>query len=94
MMKSKITPQQQSWLDKAHRVLDIEIAAIKAHHDVLGSEFIQAVETILAVTYTPLRAHETKANLLCHTLHKTKTQKETQKDKLENKQNQNKQNNT
>jgi len=49
MMKSKITPQQQSWLDKAHRVLDIEIAAIKAQHDVLGSEFIQAVETILAL---------------------------------------------
>ncbi len=49
MTQSTITPQQQSWLDKAHRVLDIEIAAIKAQHDVLGSEFIQAIETILAL---------------------------------------------
>lgn len=49
MTQSIITPQQQSWLDKAHRVLDIEIAAIKAQHNVLGSEFIQAIETILAL---------------------------------------------
>jgi len=49
MMQSTITIQQQSWLDKAHRVLDIEIAAIKAQHDVLGTEFIQAIETILAL---------------------------------------------
>jgi len=49
MTKSTITPQQQSWLDKAHRVLDIEIAAIKTQHDVLGAEFIQAIETILAL---------------------------------------------
>jgi len=49
MMKPTITPQQQSWLDKAHRVLDIEIAAIQAQHDVLGTEFVQAVEAILAL---------------------------------------------
>jgi len=49
MMKSTITQQQQSWLDKAHRVLDIEIAAIQAQHDVLGVAFIQAVEAILAL---------------------------------------------
>ncbi len=44
-----MTSKQQAWLDKAHRVLDIEIAAIQAQHDVLGSEFIQAVETILGL---------------------------------------------
>ncbi|MDQ7000024.1 MAG: KpsF/GutQ family sugar-phosphate isomerase [Mariprofundus sp.] len=49
MTQTIITPQQQSWLDKAHRVLDIEIAAIKTQHDVLGAEFIQAIETILAL---------------------------------------------
>ncbi len=47
MNQSNITPQQQTWLDKAHRVLDIEIAAIKAQHDVLGSAFLQAIDTIL-----------------------------------------------
>jgi len=44
-----MTSKQQAWLDKAHRVLDIEIAAIQAQHDVLGSEFIRAVETILGL---------------------------------------------
>lgn len=48
-MQTSITVQQQAWLDKAHRVLDIEIAAIQAQHDVLGTEFIQAVETILGL---------------------------------------------
>jgi len=47
MTQPTITDQQQAWLDKAHRVLDIEIAAIKAQHDVLGAAFVQAVETIL-----------------------------------------------
>jgi len=42
-----IPAQHQAWLDKAHRVLDIEIAAIKAQHDVLGEEFVQAVDIIL-----------------------------------------------
>jgi len=48
-MTQSITPTQQAWLDKAHRVLDIEIAAIRAQHDVLGAAFIQAVDTILAL---------------------------------------------
>jgi len=47
MTQATITAQQQAWLDKAHRVFDIEIAAIKAQHDVLGAPFLQAVETIL-----------------------------------------------
>ncbi|MDQ6982097.1 MAG: KpsF/GutQ family sugar-phosphate isomerase [Mariprofundus sp.] len=49
MSKSTVTPQQQSWLDKAHRVLDIEIAAINAQHDILGIPFVHAVESILAL---------------------------------------------
>ncbi len=47
MTQATITAQQQAWLDKAHRVFDIEIAAIKAQHDVLGAPFLQAVDTIL-----------------------------------------------
>ncbi len=44
-----ITARQQAWLDKAHRVFDIEIAAINAQHDVLGPPFVQAVDTILGL---------------------------------------------
>jgi len=44
-----MTTQQQAWLDKAHRVLDLEIAAIQAQHAVLGEAFVQAVEAILAL---------------------------------------------
>jgi len=44
---SSLSAQHQAWLDKAHRVFDIEIAAIKAQHDVLGTAFVQAVDTIL-----------------------------------------------
>ncbi len=44
-----MTHQHQAWLEKAHRVLDLEIAAIDAQHDVLGDAFVQAVETILAL---------------------------------------------
>jgi len=47
MNQSDITLQQQTWLDKAHRVLDIEMAAIQAQHEVLGSAFLQAIDTIL-----------------------------------------------
>jgi len=47
--QSSISEQQQAWLDKAHQVFDIEIAAIKAQHDVLGAPFIQAVDTILGI---------------------------------------------
>jgi len=49
MRQTSISAQQQAWLDKAHRVFDIEIAAIRAQHDVLGAAFVQAVETILAL---------------------------------------------
>jgi len=49
MTQSSITTQHQAWLEKAHRVLDLEIAAIKAQHEVLGDAFVQAVEAILAL---------------------------------------------
>ncbi|MDX8405448.1 MAG: KpsF/GutQ family sugar-phosphate isomerase [Mariprofundus sp.] len=39
----------QTWLDKAGKVLDIEIAALQAQRDALDGSFIQAVETILAL---------------------------------------------
>jgi len=45
-----MTTEQQGWLDKARQVLDIEIAAIQTQHDVLGDEFIRAVEAILGLT--------------------------------------------
>jgi len=44
-----MTTAQQTWLNKAHRVFDIEIAAIQAQHEVLGAEFVQAVKTILSL---------------------------------------------
>ncbi len=44
-----MTTQQQAWLDKARHVLDIEIAAIQAQQKTLGAEFVQAVESILAL---------------------------------------------
>ncbi len=47
MAETDINSQHQAWLEKAHRVLDIEIAAIQAQHDVLGAAFVQAVDTIL-----------------------------------------------
>jgi len=46
----KPSVQHQMWLDKAHRVLDIEIAAIQMQHKVLDSAFVHAVETILRLT--------------------------------------------
>ena len=48
-MESTMTTQHQAWLDKAHCVLDLEIAAIEAQHEVLGAAFVQAVETILGL---------------------------------------------
>ncbi len=48
--ESTISTQHQTWLDKAHRVLDIEIAAIQMQHDVLDTTFVQAVETILGLS--------------------------------------------
>ena len=46
---SKLSAQQQGWIDKAHDVLDLEIDAIRLQHDVLGEAFARAVETILAI---------------------------------------------
>ena len=46
-MPTSITTQHQAWLNKAHQVLDIEIAAIQAQHEVLGAGFVQAVQSIL-----------------------------------------------
>jgi len=48
-MPTSITTQQQTWLNKARQVLDIEIAAIQAQHEVLGTEFVLAVQSILDV---------------------------------------------
>jgi len=45
-----MTTEQQAWLNEARKVLDIEIAAIQAQHDVLGADFIQAVQAILGLT--------------------------------------------
>jgi len=38
---------KQNWLDKARKVMDIEIRALQAQRDSLDDSFIQAVETIL-----------------------------------------------
>lgn len=45
-----MTTEQQRWLNKARKVLDIEVAAIQAQHDVLGADFIKAVQVILGLT--------------------------------------------
>nr|WP_236075271.1 KpsF/GutQ family sugar-phosphate isomerase [Mariprofundus sp. EBB-1] len=42
-----MTTEQHGWLKKAHKVLDIEIAAIQSQKDVLGADFIAAVQAIL-----------------------------------------------
>ena len=42
--------QQLMWLNKAHRVFDLEIAAIETQHAVLGESFVQAIDTILNLT--------------------------------------------
>jgi len=46
-MTTDITVKQQAWLQKARQVLDIEIAAIQAQYDVLGADFVHAVQRIL-----------------------------------------------
>ena len=43
------TPAQAAWLEKARKVLDIEIAALQQQQAVLGEDFVRAVETILAI---------------------------------------------
>ncbi|MFQ5581337.1 MAG: SIS domain-containing protein [Mariprofundaceae bacterium] len=45
------TPAQTAtaWLDKAYKVLDIEIAALQQQRDVLGEDFVRAIEAILAI---------------------------------------------
>jgi len=48
-MDTTMTTTQQAWLNKARKVLDIEIAAIQAQHDVLGAAFVQTIETILTL---------------------------------------------
>jgi len=42
--------QKDIWLDKARKVFDIEIAALEQQRDVLGQPFVDAVETILALS--------------------------------------------
>jgi len=39
----------QAWLDKARKVLDIEMAALQAQRDSLDGSFVQAVQTILSL---------------------------------------------
>lgn len=44
-----VTPVQAAWLEKAHKVLDIEIAALQQQQAALGEDFIRAVEAVLAI---------------------------------------------
>ncbi len=42
-----MNPSSDVWLDKARKVLDIEIAALQAQKDALGEPFTRAVDTVL-----------------------------------------------
>jgi len=44
-----MNPSSDEWLDKGRKVLDIEIAALKAQKDALGASFVDAIDTILKV---------------------------------------------
>ncbi|PIP02797.1 MAG: D-arabinose 5-phosphate isomerase [Zetaproteobacteria bacterium CG12_big_fil_rev_8_21_14_0_65_54_13] len=48
-MKENSDTKHQAWLDKARKVLDIEIAALHAQRESLDDSFIQAIETILGL---------------------------------------------
>lgn len=49
MTTDDIHIKQQAWLDKARKVMDIEIAALQAQRESLDGSFVQAVETILGL---------------------------------------------
>jgi len=44
-----VNPSSDEWLDKARKVLDIEIDALKAQKNALGDAFVEAIDTILKV---------------------------------------------
>jgi len=44
-----MNPSSDEWLDKGRKVLEIEIAALKAQKDALGDSFVEAIDTILKV---------------------------------------------
>ncbi|HKI62536.1 MAG TPA: KpsF/GutQ family sugar-phosphate isomerase [Mariprofundaceae bacterium] len=44
-----MNPSSDEWLDKARKVLDIEIDALKAQKNSLGDAFVKAIDTILKV---------------------------------------------
>ena len=44
-----MNPSSDEWLDKARKVLDIEIDALKAQKNALGDAFVEAIDTILKV---------------------------------------------
>jgi len=49
MTHSNLSAQQQSWINQAHDVLDLEMAAIQLQHGMLDQAFAQAIDTILHI---------------------------------------------